>query len=96
MYGPYFLVAPIYQETQVDDKGNDIRNGIYLPEGEWFDYFTGEKYTGGCVVSNFASPLWKLPVFVKAGAIIPMTNPNNNVGEIDKSPAYLRTLPGRI
>ena len=85
MYGPYFLVAPIYQETQVDDKGNDIRNGIYLPEGEWFDYFTGEKYTGGCVVSNFASPLWKLPVFVKAGAIIPMTNPNNNVGEIDKS-----------
>ena len=85
MYGPYFLVAPIYQETQMDDKGNDIRDGIYLPEGEWFDYFTGEKYTGGCVVNNFASPLWKLPVFVKAGAIIPMTNPNNNVAEIDKS-----------
>ena len=85
MYGPYFLIAPIYQETQMDDKGNDIRDGIYLPEGEWFDYFTGEKYTGGCVVNNFASPLWKLPVFVKAGAIIPMTNPNNNVGEIDKN-----------
>lgn len=85
MYGPYFLVAPIYQETQLDDKGNDIRDGIYLPEGEWFDYFTGEKYTGGCVVNNFASPLWKLPVFVKAGAIIPMTNPNNNVTEIDKN-----------
>ena len=84
MYGPFFLVAPIYQETQIDDKGNDIRDGIYLPEGEWFDYFTGEKYTGGCVVNNFAAPLWKLPVFVKAGAIIPMTNPNNNVTEIDK------------
>ena len=41
----------------MDDKGNDIRDGIYLPEGEWFDYFTGEKYTGGCVVNNFASPL---------------------------------------
>lgn len=84
MYGPSFLVAPIYQETAVDEKGNDIRDGIYLPDGEWFDYFTGEKYTGGCVVNNFASPLWKLPVFVKAGAIIPMTNPNNHVGEIDK------------
>ncbi|MBC8602993.1 DUF5110 domain-containing protein [Parabacteroides acidifaciens] len=85
MYGPYFLVAPIYQETQADEKGNDIRDGIYLPKGEWFDYFTGEQYTGGCVVNNFASPLWKLPVFVKAGAIIPMTNPNNNVKEIDKN-----------
>lgn len=33
MYGPAFLVAPIYQETKTDDKGNDIRNGIYLPKG---------------------------------------------------------------
>ena len=73
MYGPYFLVAPIYQETQADEKGNDIRNGIYLPEGVWVDYFTGERYEGNCVINNFASPLWKLTVFVKSGAIIPMT-----------------------
>lgn len=85
MYGPYFLVAPIYQETQADEKGNDIRDGIYLPEGTWVDYFTGEKYAGNCVINNFASPLWKLPVFVKSGAIIPMTNPNNNVAEINKN-----------
>ena len=85
MYGPYFLVAPIYQETQADEKGNDIRDGIYLPEGVWVDYFTGEKYEGNCVINNFASPLWKLPVFVKSGAIIPMANPNNNVSEINKN-----------
>ena len=85
MYGPYFLVAPIYQETQADEKGNDIRDGIYLPEGTWVDYFTGEKYAGNCVINNFTSPLWKLPVFVKSGAIIPMTNPNNNVAEINKN-----------
>ena len=84
MYGTDFLVAPIYQETKIDAEGNDIRNGIYLPEGEWIDYFTGEKYTGNCVLNNFAAPLWKLPVFVKNGAIIPMVNPNNNVSEIDK------------
>lgn len=84
LYGPYFLVAPIYQETQVDEKGNDIRNGIYLPEGTWIDYFTGEKYEGNCIVNNFEAPLWKLPVFVKNGAIIPLTNPNNNVSEINK------------
>lgn len=84
LYGPYFLVAPIYQATQADEKGNDLRNGIYLPEGTWIDYFTGEKYTGNCIINNFSAPIWKLPVFVKAGAIIPMTNPNNNVTEINQ------------
>lgn len=49
------------------------------------DYFTGEQYAGNCVISNFAAPLWKLLVFVKSGAIIPMTNPNNNVTEINKN-----------
>lgn len=84
LYGPNFLVAPIYQDTKSDEKGNDIRDGIYLPEGEWIDYLTGEKYAGNRIINNFASPLWKLPVFVKNGAIIPMTNPNNNVSEINK------------
>ena len=79
LYGPYFLVAPIYQATKADEQGNDIRNGIYLPEGVWIDYFTGEKYDGNRILNNFAAPLWKLPVFVKNGAIIPLTNPNNNV-----------------
>lgn len=89
LYGPYFLVAPIYQATKVDEQGNDIRNGIYLPEGEWVDYFSGEVYQGGRVINNYASPLWKLPVFVKNGAIIPMTLPNNNVSEVDKKTAYI-------
>lgn len=83
MYGPNFLVAPIYQATKSDDKGNDIRNGIYLPEGTWIDYFSGERYNGNRIINEFESPIWKLPVFVKSGAIIPMVNPNNNVAEIN-------------
>ena len=85
LYGPYFLVAPIYQETAMDKEGNDVRNGIYLPEGTWIDYFTGEKYEGNCIVNNFDAPLWKLPLFVKAGAIIPVTEPHNNVYQIDNA-----------
>ncbi len=84
LYGPYFLVAPVYQATRPDDKGNDVRDGIFLPEGEWIDYQNGDLYHGGCVVDNYDAPVWKLPVFVRNGAIIPMANPNNNVGEIDK------------
>ncbi|WP_344853970.1 TIM-barrel domain-containing protein [Pedobacter jeongneungensis] len=93
LYGPSFLVAPIYQATKSDDKGNDIRNGIYLPEGIWIDYFTSEKYTGNCILNSFAAPLWKLPVFVKNGAIIPMTNPNNNVSEINKANRIYELYP---
>ena len=85
LYGPYFLVAPIYQSTKADDEGNDVRNGIYLPEGTWIDYFSGDVYEGGRIINNFDAPLWKLPVFVKSGAIIPLANPNNNVHEIDRS-----------
>ena len=85
MYGPWFLVAPIYQETAVDDEGNDIRHGIYLPEGEWIDYFTGDRYVGGRVINSYEAPLWKLPLFVRAGTVIPMTNPNNNVSQIDRT-----------
>ena len=82
LYGPNFLVAPIYQATKSDDKGNDTRNGIYLPKGLWVDYFSGNQFEGGQIINNYDAPIWKLPVFVKRGAIIPMTNPNNNVTEI--------------
>lgn len=93
LYGPNFLVAPIYQATKSDEKGNDIRNGIYLPKGIWIDYFTGEKYTGNRIINNFDAPIWKLPVFVKSGAIIPITNPNNNVGEINKKNRIYEIYP---
>ncbi len=93
MYGPSLLVAPIYQVTKANDKGDDIRNGIYLPEGSWVDYFSGELYEGNCILNSFASPLWKLPVFVKNGAIIPLTNPNNNVSEINKNVRMYELYP---
>lgn len=84
MFGDAFLVAPIYQNTAADKEGNDRRDGIYLPKGTWIDYFTGDRYAGGRLLNHFDAPLWKLPVLVKADAIIPMTNPNNNPNEIRK------------
>lgn len=78
MFGPSLLVAPIYKETRMDKDGNDIRNGIYLPEGTWVDYFSGDIYQGGVILNNFDCPIWKIPVFVKADAILPMTLPHNN------------------
>ncbi|MBF0776735.1 hypothetical protein BVE84_04785 [Streptococcus azizii] len=84
MYGKNILVAPIYEQVQSDADGNDIRNKIYLPAGEqWIDFFTGEIYEGGQMLNNFNAPIWKLPVFIRNGAIIPVTAANNNYKEID-------------
>ena len=80
MLGKNLLVAPVYQDTAADDQGNDIRNGIYLPDANqvWIDYFTGKQYQGGTTLNNFEAPIWKLPLFVKNGAILPMTEAHNN------------------
>lgn len=93
LFGPSFLVAPVYQETNADKEGNDIRHGIYLPEGQWIDYFTGDLYEGGKIYNCFDAPVWKLPVFVKNGAIIPMTGPNNNVSEINPNHRIYEIYP---
>ncbi len=93
MYGPSFLIAPIYQETEADEEGNDIRDNIYLPKGTWYDYFSGQKFEGNRIINNVDYPIWKLPVFVKEGAIIPMVNPNNNPNEIDKSHRIFEIYP---
>ncbi|WAC41288.1 TIM-barrel domain-containing protein [Pedobacter sp. SL55] len=93
LYGPNFLVAPIYQATNSDENGNDIRNGIYLPNGTWIDYFTGEKYEGNRVINNIDAPIWKLPVFVKAGAVIPLNNPNNNPLQVNKKLRIFELYP---
>lgn len=92
--GENILVAPIYQNTDGDaangglGDGNDVRNNIYLPGTEddvWVDYWTGKQYRGGQVLNNFDAPIWKLPVFVKANAIIPMYKPNDNPNKTDRT-----------
>ncbi|GGI41842.1 TIM-barrel domain-containing protein [Mammaliicoccus stepanovicii] len=97
MWGDNMLVAPIYQDTKSDKAGNDVRNGIYLPNKEeiWVDYYTGKEYKGGQVLNNFDAPIWKLPVFVKKGSILPITNPNNNPTEIDNTHRKFEIFPGK-
>ncbi|SDP85845.1 discoidin domain-containing protein, partial [Clostridium gasigenes] len=84
MWGPNMLVAPVYNES---DNDAGVRNGIYLPDEDqvWIDYFTGEQYKGGSVINNFDAPIWKTPVFIKDGAIIPMAPENNAIKELDGS-----------
>ena len=87
MWGENLLVAPVYEAVQADENGNDVRNGIYLPDEDqiWIDYWSGQQYRGGQILNNYDAPVWKLPLFVKSGAIIPMYEENNNPGEVTET-----------
>jgi alpha-glucosidase len=63
--GEAFLVAPVYDDEVV-------RDGIYLPAGTWIDYWTGERHRGPVRLHDHPAPLDRLPLFVKAGSIVPM------------------------
>jgi len=65
LFGDNILVAPVESTRLTED--------VYLPKGEWYRLTSGQKYKGGKIIKA-AAPLTDLPVFVKAGAIIPMQN----------------------
>ncbi|MFF2042765.1 TIM-barrel domain-containing protein [Kitasatospora sp. NPDC058170] len=74
MAGDSFLVAPVVSDTST-------RDGIYLPEGSWTDYWTGRVYTGPGWLDGYSAPLDTLPLFVKSGGIVPMWPQMNYTGE---------------
>lgn len=73
MLGNNLMVCP------VTTKGAVTRT-IYLPKGNWFDYWTGKKYSGKQYIHVLA-PLDTIPLFVKAGGIIPMQPEMKYFGE---------------
>ncbi|WP_433337279.1 TIM-barrel domain-containing protein [Spirillospora sp. CA-294931] len=69
--GRDFLVAPVY-------TSGETRDGIYLPEGRWIDYWTGQVHDGGRTLNGYHAPLDRLPLFVRAGAVVPMNKAGIN------------------
>lgn len=67
MWGSQFLIAPVIQ------KGQTNRN-IYLPKGNWVDFFTLKTYEGERNI-NYSLTLDDIPIFVREGSIIPLTEP---------------------
>ena len=68
MLGPAFLVAP------VTEQGATSRQ-VYLPAGaDWYNYWTNERVKGGQTIS-VAAPIDTIPLFVRAGSIIPLGAP---------------------
>jgi len=77
-FGRQLLVAPITQP--VDPTTKLARHAVWLPAGQWFDFFTNEAHEGGSWLTVYGDQS-QIPVFAKAGAIIPMNadGPANGV-----------------
>ena len=67
---------------------------IYFPEGEWYDYWTGEKIQGGQYKIRHAE-LDECPIFVKAGGIIPKYPPRLSTSEEKDKVLILEVYPGK-
>ncbi|MCP5536400.1 MAG: NPCBM/NEW2 domain-containing protein [Akkermansiaceae bacterium] len=70
MLGEHLLIAPVFTSGKINKGWR--KEDIYLPEGNWVDYWDGRRITGPTTIDNYPAPLEKLPILVKAGAIIPM------------------------
>jgi alpha-glucosidase (family GH31 glycosyl hydrolase) len=74
LWGPSILVAPV-------TRGGARHWPIYLPQGTWYDFWTGARLGGGWVEVD--APLDRMPLFIRGGAIIPSTSVHQHVGEAD-------------
>ena len=86
MFGPAFLVAP------VTEQGATSRM-VYLPAGtDWYNYWTNELVQGGQTI-RMDAPIDVLPLFVRAGSIVPLGEPVESTHQTQKL-AKLRVYPG--
>jgi len=74
MFGPAFLVNPVTQQlyTAPGTDSKEKTRKLYLPKAAtWYDFWTGKTFTGGQTI-DAASPIDIMPLYVRAGSIIPM------------------------
>ncbi len=72
LFGPSVLVCPVESHKELMK--------IFLPEGEWYYLFDGRKFSGNQEI-YFECPIHRLPIFIKAGATLPMQEALRNTTE---------------
>lgn len=86
MFGPALLVNP------VTEPGATTRR-MYLPKGSWYDFWTGRRVDGGAMI-DAAAPIDRMPLFVRAGSIVPMGPDVEYASEKAADPMEIRVYPG--
>ncbi|MCL5096789.1 MAG: glycoside hydrolase, partial [Candidatus Omnitrophica bacterium] len=71
MFGPTLMVAPLF--------AGQTRRSVYLPAGDWYDFWTHEKFAGGRRLTISAASD-QIPIFVKADSLVPLAKPIEYIG----------------
>ncbi len=86
MYGPAFLVNPVTEPDATTRR-------LYLPESKWYDFWTGSSVAGGRTIDASAS-LDRLPLYIRAGSILPLGPDEEWSTEKPADPIELRIYRG--
>jgi alpha-glucosidase (family GH31 glycosyl hydrolase) len=86
LWGRDLLVAPVVKKGAMGRR-------VYLPEGRWIDYWNGKAMDGKKWIEAEA-PLETIPLFVRAGAILPMDAVRQFTGQSLSEPTTIRIYPG--
>jgi alpha-glucosidase/alpha-D-xyloside xylohydrolase len=86
LWGNNMLVAPVLE-------AGATHRTFYLPRGVWWDYWKGSRLEGGSEVTREVD-LETMPLYVKAGSIVPIGPVKQHTGEASRGPLLLRVYPG--
>lgn len=99
MFGPALMVCPVTEPLlyrsgsgRVSDPKKEKR--IYLPKGtDWYDFYTNRRYAGGQEIRTEVC-IERIPVYVRAGAIIPVREPQTCTARMEREDMELWVYPG--
>jgi alpha-glucosidase/alpha-D-xyloside xylohydrolase len=87
LWGRDILVAPVVEKGATERK-------LYLPAGDWYDFWTNEKQTGKREVVRKVD-LATMPLYVRAGAVLPLDPIRQYTAERTMEPTTIRIYPGQ-
>jgi alpha-D-xyloside xylohydrolase len=96
MFGPALLVSPVTERMISLESGAPAKPSrkVYLPKSAtWYDFWTGDTFKGGETL-NAPAPIETIPLFIRAGSIIPMGPFQQYATEKQPDPLEIRIYPG--
>jgi alpha-glucosidase len=100
--GDSILVAPIIQQHETANPPTQPLRDVYLPNApdvQWYAFQNNEAplsapVNGGTLVQNYDAPLSLVPIYIRAGAILPMRGLEQYIGELPENPITFDVYPG--
>ncbi len=91
LFGQWLLVSPVVERDQT-------MKHVYLPAGTWTDWFTGKTYAGGQTIDYpVNAKTWSdIPLFIRAGAIIPVQPVMDHVGQYPVKTVMVQVFPSKL